>query len=107
VTLTGTALGLAPGQTVWIALLDPTARRYYPERRPLTTARDGTWTAKVALGPTSAAGRRYQVLLVLADARSATKLTTYGARAGAGTGAGLGRLPAGTVTLASLSLRRS
>lgn len=115
VTVTGTVHGLARGQAAWVAVLDVRARRYYPERRPLTVAADGTWTARIALGPTSAAsasvaasaGLRYQVVLVLADPRAAAKLSAYGARPATSTGTGLAKLPAGTVTLASLSLRRA
>lgn len=107
VTLTGTVQGLTAEQQAWLVLLDVRARRYYPQRRALIFAADGTWTARVAVGPESATSRAFQVLLMAAENRAATKLASYGARPAGGSGSGLGKLPAGTTTLASLSLRRA
>lgn len=103
--LSGTALDVAAGRQLWLAVRPDGASRYYPAGAPLRVDADGSFRTTVRPVSGRAAGRGYAVLLLSIDNATRTRFEAYLAAVSGGRAAtGLRSLP-GSLVLASVTVR--
>ena len=104
VLVEGTAQNMGRDYWLWLVLFDYNTSRHYPHRGPITLSSNGQWEMTAFFGSST----RYDITVLAADKNANDNLLLYQAASeSSGEFPGLSSLPAGCITLASVTVVRS
>jgi hypothetical protein len=76
-TVRGTIRELPDGQAVWVIVFAQDVGRYYPQNRPADIEAGNKWSSISYLGIAGDTGKRFDVLVVLANAEAQDAFNSY------------------------------
>lgn len=107
-TVRGTVQGLPAGQVIWVVIFPQEVGRYYPQNWPADLEAGGEWSSITYIGVPSDTGKRFDVLVVLADAEAQNAFNAYLADArDRADWPGLEALPSGAVIYDRITVTRN
>jgi hypothetical protein len=99
----GTAHNIEGEQYLWLVLFDYNANRHYPQEGPVAISSNGQWEMTASFGESG----RYDITALAADKNANEIFLLYRAASeSSGDYPGLPALPAGCITLASVTVSR-
>jgi hypothetical protein len=106
-TVHGTSQELPSGQVIWVIVFAQDVGRYYPQDRPADIEAGNKWSSIVYIGIPEDTGKRFDVLVVLADADAQDAFSAYLAdSAQRNDWSGLVALPKGAVIYDRITVTR-
>lgn len=106
-TVRGTVQGLPAGKVVWLVVFAQEVGRYYPQNQPANIEANDKWSSIAYMGVPGDAGKRFDLLAVVADTETQDAFNTYLADArDKSDWAGLAALPSSAVTFDSVTVKR-
>jgi len=76
-TVRGTSQELSAEQVIWVVIFAQEVGRYYPQNRPADIEAGNRWSSIVYIGQQADAGKRFDILAVVANAEAQDAFNVY------------------------------
>jgi hypothetical protein len=73
----GTSRNIPVGQTIWIVIYSQDVGRYYPQNDPADMQATGGWASRSSFGIEQDAGKKFDILAVLASREAQDTFSAY------------------------------
>lgn len=106
-TVQGTVEGLLPGEVIWVVIFVQDVGKYYPQNQPAVIEAGGKWSSLAYIGQPDDSGKRFDIIVVVANQEAENALNVYLANArDRSDWSGLGNLPAGATIYDRVTVTR-